>query len=275
MEYYEELGLRREPFSTSPDPDFFFYSNEHKECIQRLEINIRMKRGLSVILGEVGTGKTTLSRMIIKLFDTFSSQYDFHLILDPAFESEFEFVKNLASVFNIKDSARSTFEYKMLIENFLFKKAVEENKVVVLVVDEGQKLTPLHIEALRTLLNYETNEFKLLQLVVLAQMEFMNKIKRQPNFLDRISLGYVINPINEEDTLGMIQYRLKKAGYKGKLPLFTKESVSKIHQYTQGYPRKITQFCHNVLIELLRNGNKQVDEETVVSVIRRESPWHV
>ena len=230
---------------------------------------------MSVILGDVGTGKTTLSRMIIKLFDTFSSQYDFHLILDPAFESEFEFVKNLASVFNIKDTARSTFEYKMLVENFLFKKAVEENKVVVLVVDEGQKLTPLHIEALRTLLNYETNEFKLLQLVILAQMEFMNKIKRQPNFLDRISLGYVINPINEEDTVGMIQYRLKKAGYRGKEPLFTKEAVSKIHQYTQGYPRKIIQFCHNVLVEILRNGDKQVKEQTVVSVIRRESPWHV
>ena len=275
MEYYEELGLRKEPFSTSPDPDFFFYSQEHKECIQRLEINIRLKRGLSVILGDVGTGKTTLSRMIIKLFDTFSSQYDFHLILDPAFESEFEFVKNLASVFDIKDTARSTFEYKMLVENFLYKRAVEENKVVVLVVDEGQKLTSLHIEALRTLLNYETNDFKLLQLIILAQSEFMVKIKRQPNFLDRISLGYVINPINEEDTKGLIQYRLKKAGYRGKYPLFSDEAVSKIYQYTQGYPRKITQFCHNVLIELLRNGKDQVEEDMVVSVIRKESPWHV
>ncbi|MCH7619318.1 MAG: AAA family ATPase [Candidatus Marinimicrobia bacterium] len=275
MEYYEELGLRKEPFSTSPDPDFFFYSQEHKECIQRLEINIRLKRGLSVILGDVGTGKTTLSRMIIKLFDTFSSQYDFHLILDPAFESEFEFVKNLASVFDIKDTARSTFEYKMLVENFLYKRAVEENKVVVLVVDEGQKLTSLHIEALRTLLNYETNDFKLLQLIILAQSEFMVKIKRQPNFLDRISLGYVINPINEEDTKGLIEYRLKKAGYRGKYPLFSDEAVSKIYQYTQGYPRKITQFCHNVLIELLRNGKDQVEEDMVVSVIRKESPWHV
>ena len=228
-----------------------------------------------MILGDVGTGKTTLSRMIIKLFDTFSSQYDFHLILDPAFESEFEFVKNLASVFDIKDTARSTFEYKMLVENFLYKRAVEENKVVVLVVDEGQKLTSLHIEALRTLLNYETNDFKLLQLIILAQSEFMVKIKRQPNFLDRISLGYVINPINEEDTKGLIEYRLKKAGYRGKYPLFTDEAVSKIYQYTQGYPRKITQFCHNVLIELLRNGKDQVEEDMVVSVIRKESPWHV
>ena len=88
-------------------------------------------------------------------------------------------------------------------------------------------------------------------------------------------MGYVINPINEEDTVGMIQYRLKKAGYRGKEPLFTKEAVSKIHQYTQGYPRKIIQFCHNVLVEILRNGDKQVKEQTVVSVIRRESPWHV
>ena len=275
MEYYEALGLKKEPYSTSPDPEFFYYSKEHKECIQRLEINIRMKRGLSVILGDVGTGKTTLSRMIIKLFDTFSSQYDFHLILDPAFDSEFEFVKNLAQVFNIRETARSTFEYKMLVENFLFKKAVEENKVVVLVVDEGQKLTPLHIEALRTLLNFETNEFKLLQLVILAQIEFLQKVKRQPNFLDRISLGYVINPINEEDTKGLIQYRLKKAGFHGDYPLFSDAAISKIHQHTRGYPRKITQFCHKCLVEIIRSGDKQIEESHVVDIIRKESHWHV
>ena len=274
MEYYKLLKLRKEPFSTSPDPEFFYYSREHKECIERLEIAVRMRRGLSVILGDVGTGKTTVSRMLIRVFESYRAQYDFHLIIDPSFDSEFDFVKNLAMVFKIDEPARSTFEYKNLLENFLLRKAVEENRVVVLVIDEGQKLTPLHIEVLRTLLNFETNEYKLLQLVVLAQMEFLQRIKRQPNFLDRISMGYVINPINEKDARGLISHRLKVAGYNGNKELFTKAAVSRIHQYTRGYPRKITQFCHNAIVEMLRREKKAVDPAIVNSLIRRESPWN-
>jgi len=181
MEYYKLLNLKAQPFSTSPDPYFFFHSREHKECLNRLEIAIRLRRGLSVILGDVGTGKTTVSRMLIQKFAQDKKGFIVRLILDPTFKSEFEFLKNLTSSFGIETSARSSFEYKNTLQNYLLQKGVKENKVIVLIIDEGQKLTPTYIEVLRTLLNYETNEYKLLQLVIFAQQEFLPKMKRQRN----------------------------------------------------------------------------------------------
>ena len=110
------------------------------------------------------------------------------------------------------------------------------------------------------LLNYETNEYKLLQLVIFAQTEFLHKMRRQPNFLDRISLNYVLNPLNEEDAKGMINHRLKRSGLDDGRILFTDKAVKLIHMHTQGFPRRISMFCHNALIETIRTNKKVVDE---------------
>jgi len=274
MEYYKLLDLEREPFSTSPDPVFFYESHEHKECLNRLEITIRLRRGLSVIMGEVGTGKTTVSRMLIQRFAREKKSFIVRIILDPTFRSEFEFMRNLCASFGIDTAPRSTFEHKNELENFLLQKGVSEKKVVVLIIDEGQKLTPTYIEVLRTLLNYETNEYKLLQLVIFAQPEFLHKMRRQPNFLDRISLGYVINPLNEIDTKGLINFRLQKAGLNSNNIFFTDKAIRLIHTHTQGYPRRIAMFCHNALIEMLRQNKKVVDEKLVLDIIRQEVNWY-
>jgi general secretion pathway protein A len=274
MEYYKLLDLEREPFSTSPDPVFFYESHEHKECLNRLEITIRLRRGLSVIMGEVGTGKTTVSRMLIQRFAREKKSFIVRIILDPTFRSEFEFMRNLCASFGIDTAPRSTFEHKNELENFLLQKGVSEKKAVVLIIDEGQKLTPTYIEVLRTLLNYETNEYKLLQLVIFAQPEFLHKMRRQPNFLDRISLGYVINPLNEIDTKGLINFRLQKAGLNSNNIFFTDKAIRLIHTHTQGYPRRIAMFCHNALIEMLRQNKKVVDEKLVLDIIRREVNWY-
>lgn len=274
MEYYKLLDLEREPFSTSPDPVFFYESHEHKECLNRLEITIRLRRGLSVIMGEVGTGKTTVSRMLIQRFAREKKSFIVRIILDPTFRSEFEFMRNLCASFGIDTAPRSTFEHKNELENFLLQKGVSEKKAVVLIIDEGQKLTPTYIEVLRTLLNYETNEYKLLQLVIFAQPEFLHKMRRQPNFLDRISLGYVINPLNEIDTKGLINFRLQKAGLNSNNIFFTDKAIRLIHTHTQGYPRRIAMFCHNALIEMLRQNKKVVDEKLVLDIIRQEVNWY-
>lgn len=274
MDYYKLLDLKKEPFSTSPDPSFFYYSREHRECMNRLEISIRLRRGLSVILGDVGTGKTTISRILIQKFAKEKSNFIMRLILDPTFKSEFEFIKYLTTSFGINSSARSSFEHKNELQKFLLQKGVKENKIVVLTIDEGQKLTPTYLEVLRTLLNYETNEFKLLQLVIFAQQEFMHKIKRQSNFFDRISMGYVINPLNEEDTIALINYRLRMAGLNSDKILFTDKAIKQIYIHTQGFPRKINIFCHNALISMLRNNKKIVDEKLVLSLVREEVGWN-
>ena len=174
MQYYEVLDLKKEPFSTSPDPDFLYRSMTHNAALKRLEVAIRLKRGLSVILGDVGTGKTTISRVILQEFAN-DDDFIFHLILDPVYNSEFQFLKVLANMFGVVPNAQTTHDYKEEIKNYLFKKSVFENKTIVLLIDEGQKLTSNYIEVLRMLLNYETNEYKLLQLVILSQMELLPK----------------------------------------------------------------------------------------------------
>lgn len=271
MSYYAVLGLKKEPFSSSPDPEFFYDSYEHKAALIRLLVEIRLRRGLSLILGDVGTGKTTLSR---KLFQMLQVRPDilFYMIMDPTATSEELFLESLVRAFNIPDAATgqsSILDYKESLKKFLFQKGAEENKTVVLVIDEAQKLNPLSLEVLRVLLNYETNEYKLLQLVLFSQMELLPVIKAIKNFFDRIILKYVLNPLDEQETKDMIEFRLRQAGFNSNLKLFTDEAVSEIYRYSQGYPRRINLICHNALRALLAEDKTVVDPALIRELIAR------
>ena len=271
MNYFSTLGLIKEPFSNSPDPEFFFESNEHKAALIRLLVEIRLRRGLSVILGDVGVGKTTLSR---KLFQVLKERTDilFYMILDPTAQSEEIFLESLVRAFNLQDQlsgSPSILDYKEIIKKHLFQKGVEENKTVVLVVDEAQKLNEASLEVLRVLLNYETNDYKLLQLVLFSQMELLPKIKEIKNFFDRIVLKYVINPLDEPETRELINFRLHQSGFNTALKLFTDEAVSEIQRYSQGYPRRINLICHNALRNLVTSNKTVVDGALIRDLIAR------
>jgi len=269
MSYYKILGLEREPFSTSPDPQFFYHSSSHNTALKRLEIAIRLRRGLSLVLGDVGTGKTTLSRTLLQAFKDEDS-FIFHMILDPSFKSEFQFLFQLVKMFDIVPEFKSTMDFKEALEKYLFQKGVEENKTIVLLIDEGQKITQENLEVLRTLLNYETNEYKLLQLIIMAQVELLPRIKRIRNFMDRVALKYTINPLDENETKEMIEFRLKQAGYQGYKKLFTDEAVQLIYQQTQGYPRKIAMLCHDALETAVMKDAAAIDAEIIRSLISSE-----
>ncbi|MCG2714607.1 MAG: AAA family ATPase [Candidatus Omnitrophica bacterium] len=261
MSYFSTLGLIKEPFSSSPDPEFLFESIEHKAALFRLLVEIRLRRGLSVILGDVGVGKTTLSR---KLFQMFKEREDivFYMILDPTAQSEELFLESLVRAFNLQDQITGTpsiLDYKEIIKKHLYKKGVEEQKTVVLVIDEAQKLNVESLEILRVLLNYETNDYKLLQLVLFSQMELLPKIKEIKNFFDRIVLKYVINPLDEPEARELINFRLHQSGFNAKLQLFTDEAVSEIQRFSQGYPRRINLICHNALRYLVTSNKIVVD----------------
>ena len=160
------------------------------------------------------------------------------------------------------------FEFEELRLNI--EKAVEERKTVVLLVDEGQKLNSLSLEVLRMLLNYETNEFKLLQLVIMAQMELLPKLKEMKNFWDRLSLKYVLNPFDEKETGEMIDFRLTAAGYDSNVEFFTDEAVKEIYQYTHGYPRQIAMLCHNALKTLVMENKYKVDGSIIRDLVAKE-----
>lgn len=270
MSYYKVFGLEEEPFSTSPDPAFFYESAEHREALLRLEIAVKLKRGASLVLGDVGTGKTTLAR---KLFHTFQdrTKYEFGMILDPGADSELELLASLADVFEIPSEADTAHGYRKAIEAYLFQKGVSEGKTVILLIDEAQKLNAEAIEVLRTLLNYETNKFKLLQLVLFAQTELLPQVQRIHNFWDRLSLKYVINPLSLKETREIIAFRLKQAGYRKNAPLFTDGAVDMIFHRTEGCPRRIMMLCHNALENLVVKNRSVVDHEAIRELISEEA----
>ena len=278
MSYFKILGFEKEPFSTSPDPEFFYSSREHERAFTNLLIELRLKRGLSVVLGDVGTGKTTLSR---KLVQELKSRGDclFHMVMDPSFESKTHFMLSLMRNFGAAPERMpaepTVAQLRDALEHFLFQKGVVEDRTVILIIDEAQKLDPVTLEELRLLLNYETNQFKLLQLVLLGQTELLSTIRGIPNFFDRISYKTTLEPLDYEETKELIHFRVAQAGYHSKMDLFLEDALQEIYQYTRGYPRQLTMFCHRALKEMLMRNKFVVDRQVVREIIEEEirSGW--
>ncbi len=180
--YLELLDLSREPFSNSPDPDAYYRTPTHEDCLNRLEIAIRLRRGLNVVLGEVGTGKSTLCRCLLRSLNA-QEGLDVFLLLDAGCEDGEGFVRNLCELFTgERPVGLSRRECVGRIQSRVFDKALEQNRNLVLFVDEGQKLGPAALEVLRELLNFETNTEKLLQIVIFGQPELAQTIEGMPNF---------------------------------------------------------------------------------------------
>ncbi len=276
MSYYRVLGFEKEPFSTSPDPDFFYLSHEHDRALTNVLIELRLKRGLSVVLGDVGTGKTTLSR---KLVQDLREREDclFHIMLDPSFENRTLFMQSLVKNFGVpienQSQMASITDLRESLERFLFQKGVVEGKTVILIIDEAQKLDPMSMEVLRLLLNYETNQFKLLQLVLLGQIELLSSIRNIPNFMDRISFKTMINPLEYEEMKEMIYFRIRQAGYQAKMDLFLEDALKEIFQSTRGYPRQVTMLCHRALKEMLIKNKAVIDRELINGLLEEEAQY--
>lgn len=277
MSYYKILGFQKEPFSTSPDPEFFYLSKEHETALTNILIELRLKRGLSVILGDIGTGKTSLSRKLIQELKG-REDFIFSIILEPSFENENSFLNYLLQNFEIPnpDSKVNLLDLRAALEKFLFQKGVMENKTVCLIIDEAQKLNEMSLEVLRVLLNFETNEYKLLQLVLLGQLELHAKIMNMLNFFDRISFKYTLNPLDFDETKQMIEFRIRQAGYKANIHLFLDEAIREIYQYTRGYPRQITMLCYKALKALILKKRFVVDAGLIEEIIQDEvrTGWH-
>jgi len=268
MSYYKVLGLDKEPFSTSPDPNFFYQSLEHKAALTE----IRLRRGLSIVLGDIGTGKTTLSRKLSQLLNA-RDNLDLYMILDPTYDTEYLFLLALVKTFEIEVNAQSAtlLDLKQELKHYLFQRGVNQNRTIVLLIDEAQKLNSMSLEVLRMLLNYETNEFKLLQLIFLGQVELLPLLIQTKNLMDRVSLKYALGPFNQEETRGMIEFRLRQAGYDGRENLFHNEAFKIIHEHTKGYPRRISMLCHKALKQLVMKNRPFVNSELIKEIVDSEA----
>jgi len=276
MDYFKILNLNREPFSNSPEPEFFYQSSQHLGCLQKLELAIRLHRGLNVVMGNVGTGKTTLCRELLIRFaksEEDRNEMETHLLLDPSIGAPREFLATVATAFGISGAAAAESEWQLKegIKQHLFQRGVDEKKTVVLIIDEGQKLPVFGLEILREFLNYETNDSKLLQIVIFAQKEFEETLRQHPNFADRVNQFISLGPLNFRETRQMIAFRIAQASGDKPPRLFTWPGLRAIYKATGGYPRRIITLCHQSMLTMIIQNRKRAGWFMVRSCAERVS----
>ena len=243
MEYYEVLGFFKEPFTTTPDPNSFYRSPLHEDGLNRLEIAVRNQEGLCVIIGDVGTGKTTMSHVLVQSLGEASDRERFvtQMIKDPKFPSEYMFLKKLNSLFYTKGPTNSEFNCKETFKTYL-NKMDEGHQIVTLIIDEGHDIPPKILRVLRMLLNHEMTDHKLLNIIIFGQDDIIPMLKRHKNFHNRIEVMYVVNPLSKDQTIKMIQERIRNAGRQNEL--FTDEAYDVITR-TSNIPRDVVKMCKN------------------------------
>jgi len=259
MDYFNLLHLKKEPFSNSPEPEFLFSSPQHARCLQMLELAVRLRRGINLVIGNVGTGKTTLCRKLIQNLSVETSsgaeEIETHLLLDPSARDALDFLRVVASIIGVRDMTEKddAWHLKEKIKACLFRKGVDEGKIVTLIIDEGQKLQSECLEVLREFLNYETNHFKLLQIVIFAQREIENTLREHHNLLDRVNSLHRLKPLNFRQTAAMIRHRIRVARESDLVQgdLFSLWGLLAVYWLTQGYPRRIVSLCHSVVVKMI------------------------
>ncbi len=258
---YELVDLKEDPFRISPDPRFFHHTKDHDDALQRLYLSIEKKNGLNIIYGDYGTGKSTMAEILQQRYAN-GDEYVIAKLATAKAKSEFQFYQLVLNAFNIKNVARSTLASRTALEAFSFEKNITEGKTLILIIDEGEALTPTNIDILRTLLNFESPDQKFLQMVIFGQMELLPKVRRRRNFVDRISLSYVLNPLNLNEMKDMIEFRLKVAGWNGSR-IFEEDTYETLHEYTKGFPRQVVKLCGMSLEAVIMNGDFIVASDIV------------
>lgn len=273
MSHFSGQGLVREPFSNSPDPSFLLDTRQHATCLQELEISLRLRRGLNVVTGDIGTGKTTLCRCLLRVFAA-EAETDAHLMLDPHFETSEEFLRVILSSVSGQpaDPALNLWQLKETLKQQLFRLGMVEKRLVILVIDEGQKISPENLEILREMLNYETNTAKLLQIVIFGQRELEPVLDAMPNLADRVNVRRRLSPLNLAETRRMIRHRLAVAAGEGRAPGldFTSCAAMAVHLASGGSPRRSVRLCHRAMLEMLLRGKTRAGLFEVLAAVRAE-----
>jgi general secretion pathway protein A len=267
--YTKFYGLKEKPFEITPDPRFLYLSDSHKEALAHLAFGVKERKGLIVITGEVGTGKTTLVRVILMLLDRRkdTSKTRTAYLFNPKL-SAIDLLHYLCEDLMIKVEQPSKVEYLIQLNKFLTEcYANDEN--VVLIIDEAQSLDLMFLEEIRLLTNLETSRGKLLQVILIGQPELSNLLDhpQSRSLKQRISLRYHLTPLNQEEMKGYIRKRLATAGAVNP-DLFSPKALGRIYKFSKGIPRLINIACDNTLIRGYANDQKIIEDETVKEAIR-------
>jgi general secretion pathway protein A len=262
--YERYFGFADNPFRLTPDPHYLYLSEGHKEALASLIYGVKTRTGFVAVLGEPGTGKTTLLRHFLERLDQ-TVRAVCILNTNVTFEEMLGFVLRdlrINPLGSTKTEALEAFN-RFLHEEF------DAGRNVVLLVDEAQNLSPTALEELRMLSNFETAKVKLLQIVLAGQPRLRDMLatSEMQQVRQRISLICPLAPLSRMETAAYIAYRLRAAGYRGKR-LFTRRAVSAVWKHSRGIPRLINVICGNVLIAAYGAGRLRIGARMVRAVAK-------
>lgn len=267
--YAQFFGLSQEPFSIAPDPRFLFMSERHREALAHLLYGVRGGGGFVLLTGEIGAGKTTVCRLLL---EQVPKRCNVAYIFNPKLTVE-ELLKSVCDEFGIPyahpgPGAATVKDYLDPLNRFLLQThAVGQSNV--LIIDEAQNLSADVLEQLRLLTNLETNERKLLQIVLIGQPELRQMLARPEleQLAQRVIARYHLEALTETETLQYIRHRLTISGLNRALP-FDRESIQRIHQLSRGVPRRINLLCDRALLGAYSTGAHRVRREIVDKAAR-------
>lgn len=262
--YEAFFGLTERPFELTVRPRFVFLTTGHREALSTLQYGVTTRRALTLVLGEAGTGKTTLAYAAM---DTQRGQNITPVYLSNPTLTRQEFVEWMAGSFQLP-AAAATSKTRMLAE---LERALAErlarNSPWVLMIDEAQSLPDELLEEIRLLTNMERAEQKLLPLVLLGQPEFGARLNdpRLRHVKQRVAVRCSLGPLSPRESAAYIAKRIRVAGGDG-VSMFTREAVELIHLRAGGIPRTINVLCDNALLTAFALGRKPVDQQVVEEV---------
>jgi general secretion pathway protein A len=265
--YNEFFGLKESAFNVSPDPRYFFLTPVMREALAGLAYGVQRRKGIILLTGEVGTGKTTLLNQLMDWLRQNQAATAFVFNTRLNVEDLFNYI---LTDFGISCASRAKSDMLIRLNTWLLDRYVAgEPEPAVLIVDEAQNLSLELLEEIRLLTNLETSSEKLLQIVLSGQPELEWKLKdpKLRQLRQRITLRYRTSQLSLSETLSYIEERLRIAGAKGE-PIFPPETIESIHEYSRGVPRVINVLCEHALINAFAGRQKRVSVDLIHEVAR-------
>lgn len=263
--YLDFYGFSENPFSLSPNPRFIFFSKTHKEAFALLLYGINNRFGFIELVGEVGTGKTTVLRTLLSQLD--EERYRTALIFNPSLTA-LDLMRTINHEFGIPCKTENINELLGELNSFLLMES-SNGRTVVLIIDEAQNLPPALLEQVRLISNLETDTDKLIQIVLAGQPE-LGRMLEQPELRQinqRIAFRYNLQPLDREDTRGYIKHRLATAGGADKVT-FTPGALGWLYRYSRGTPRLINILCDRSLLIAYTEDRRKITARTVALAFR-------
>jgi general secretion pathway protein A len=263
--YQGFFGLRESPFNVNPDPRYLYLTRSIQEALAGLTYGIQHRKGFILLTGEVGTGKTTLLNRLLDWLrgQRVATAYIFNSRLEVSHLFDF-----MMAEFEIPCASREKSLVLLKLNQWLLER-YRAGETAVLIVDEAQNLSPEVLEEIRLLTNLETSTEKLLQIILTGQPELEEKLRLPElrQLRQRITLRCHTAPLTLDETFGYVAERLQVAGANGE-PIFSKEAIQTVHQYSRGIPRVINLLCEHSLVNAYVDSVRPVPANLVEEVVR-------